>query len=299
MYSQLSWSTLPLAQTNLLPGLRSIWFRGQAQVESKMHSMRPIPAEDGQFGDPIQKHQVKFHYQLVMEFSMILCTVVSDIYIYIRYRYRVYIYITYIPNQENMANQHPINKMTPWHRHFQMPPLLAIDQVQMSLQWLSLVSLAYRLHPAHPNQLLSLPAMPPQRLFFSGCVQQQNTQIFCRISDASLVSWRQLLQLSSKAQSLDTKLNDFQWFSIWLHLQPLPQSLGLAHAAKNSFDFSHAIGGGFGRCHRHGCKMVCKRALPNTWDSGSFFLHSTEVCSGMQGTIYILVGTLQIVTGQL
>lgn len=112
MYSQLSWSTLPLAQTNLLPGLRSIWFRGQAQVESKMHSMRPIPAEDGQFGDPIQKHQVKFHYQLVMEFSMILCTVVSDIYIYIRYRYRVYIYITYIPNQENMANQHPINKMT-------------------------------------------------------------------------------------------------------------------------------------------------------------------------------------------
>ena len=63
MYSQLSWSTLPLAQTNLLPGLRSIWFRGQAQVESKMHSMRPIPAEDGQFGDPIQKHQVKFHYQ--------------------------------------------------------------------------------------------------------------------------------------------------------------------------------------------------------------------------------------------
>lgn len=198
-----------------------------------------------------------------------------------------------------MANQHPINKMTPWHRHFQMPPLLAIDQVQMSLQWLSLVSLAYRLHPAHPNQLLSLPAMPPQRLFFSGCVQQQNTQIFCRISDASLVSWRQLLQLSSKAQSLDTKLNDFQWFSIWLHLQPLPQSLGLAHAAKNSFDFSHAIGGGFGRCHRHGCKMVCKRALPNTWDSGSFFLHSTEVCSGMQGTIYILVGTLQIVTGQL
>ena len=143
-----------------------------------------------------------------------------------------------------------------------MPPLLAIDQVQMSLQWLSLVSLAYRLLPAHPNQLLSLPAMPPQRLFFWDVFSSRNFQIFCRISDASLVSWRQLLQLSSKAQSLDTKLNDFQWFSIWLHLQPLPRSLGLAHAAKNSFDFSHAIGGGFGRCHRHGCKMVCKRLCP-------------------------------------
>ena len=192
---------------------------GTGRIKDAFHAANTCWGWTVRRSDPKTSGEIPLPTGNGIQYDSLYCSF-WHIYLYIRYRYRVYIYITYIPNQENLANQHPINKMTPWHRHFQMPPLLAIDQVQMSLQWLSLVSLAYRLLPAHPNQLLSLPAMPPQRLFFSGCVQQQNTQIFCRISDASLISWRQLLQLSSKAQSLDTKLNDFQWFSIWLHLQP-------------------------------------------------------------------------------
>lgn len=214
----------------LCPCVKQIWWWKEcfrlkihlprpAQVESKMHSMRPIPAEDGQIGDPIQKHQVEFHYQLVMlEYDSL---------------YWSFWHITYINSKSRvyLATQHPINRMTPWHKilHiFTMLPLLAIDQVQMLLQWLSLVSLAYQLLPAHPNQLLSLPAMPPRLFFrdvFSSRISPNLSEFRMPIIDVpSLVSWRQLLQLSSKAQSLDTMLNETMIFHLTPSSAPSPKS---------------------------------------------------------------------------